>query len=1017
MRCGDGRREVSGTHEVEVPQRKFGTKSFFDNPTSEFIFNRDFSKDFYDMFREKLKDTFNEETMNSSMHEQGDKRRGLHGGLQLLLHKKGKYHLCQNGYGALEQTSRSEYDATRCDAIFLFCLALVTTNAICGYSTRSIYTEKLMTHDKKDNEIIRILPQSRIIHNRRYRHTKRTQWRAHSYLVIFLSNRESSEVRQKLNTSNVAKTGGTRTTTSCLKLAFVLIGILCVYETARQVERSPISIGNDLSNPMALRRNNYIGANNFTHYTRWQTNACSLDGKESRCFDPLHGTRIGEAANPGPYHFIDGAYNMLQSTDPDDSGNRDRGNIKLITTNVASLNPKVAVVAKWDADVTMMQETKATASALADLYQNFRDNNKQLVHGIPCKPVVKKAKTYAPIANGVAAKGGVAISIRQPRTLSPISPSQLTKELQSTGRWAEVMIPTKGSTNHMGAATVYGIPRAASDTRCYQENEIILSKAILRMIEAGDIPYILMGDININLADSEAIASAVQAGILVDVAFATRNGCEPSPTYRRSGPYEGMTEDEGNVSRIDVILANPVAAAAVTSFNYRWDLTVSDHVPLEVNLALGSFEKSTMAFDGPSPIKTDGIPDKVPDRIKEAAYDKAKQMTRDNLTHAIEQADVDLAHQAWSDTAELYIDILKGKDEQEAWNDIVARPRRCDPPNFACRRVAAPTNSLAEPTSLRQRQLYNLKNKCNEINAKMERWKRQSPSEHDLWGINAANAEEKRKTLDTWAKIKILGPKILGTAPGHERPEWESPTPSADDLSKIIGIVKATCHEEQLRKNQRIASERKAAIKWDLEKNHARRAFARIRADYRPPTVSTRDPESNGRFTFDQCRLHHLFTSDWKKIYRKHARSPPDINKFIDRYGKHIPNAPLPQDFEINETDLLEQAARMRPSGHGFDGWTVAAIKLLPIQAWRDRVVVEKMARCQRKFPQGYYHAPNVMLPKAEGDSPLKHRGITVFSVLHRCLGGAYWRKLQPWQEQWLPPTLHGARGGGRDFI
>ncbi len=43
----------------------------------------------------------------------------------------------------------------------------------------------------------------------------------------------------------------------------------------------------------------------------------------------------------------------------------------------------------------------------------------------------------------------------------------------------------------------------------------------------------------------------------------------------------------------------------------------------------------------------------------------------------------------------------------------------------------------------------------------------------------------------------------------------------------------------------------------------------------------------------------------------------------------------------------------------------------------------------------------------------MRHRGITIFSLLHRILGGAYWRKLQAWQASWAHPSLHGARKGG----
>ncbi len=180
-----------------------------------------------------------------------------------------------------------------------------------------------------------------------------------------------------------------------------------------------------------------------------------------------------------------------------------------------------------------------------------------------------------------------------------------------------------------------------------------------------------------------------------------------------------------------------------------------------------------------------------------------------------------------------------------------------------------------------------------------------------------------------------------------------------------------------------------------------------------PPTTSVRDPARGRTFTFDQRRIHELFAEDWGKVYRRHADSPPDVNDFLDKYGSHIPNVQLENTFILEGRDLWQQAQRMRSSSHGFDGWTVQAIKALTWELWEDRAEVERLAFELKRFPNAYTHAPNPMLPKDTGDTPLKHRGITVFSVLQRVLTGAYWSKLQPWQNQWIHGSLFGARKGG----
>ncbi len=195
--------------------------------------------------------------------------------------------------------------------------------------------------------------------------------------------------------------------------------------------------------------------------------------------------------------------------------------------------------------------------------------------------------------------------------------------------------------------------------------------------------------------------------------------------------------------------------------------------------------------------------------------------------------------------------------------------------------------------------------------------------------------------------------------------------------------------------------------------NHSRKAYARVKANYSPPTFSVRDPLDGNKFTFDQRKLHQLFIKDWEGVYRRHARNPPDANAFNARYGEHIPRVPLAQGFLLKGIDLHEQVKRMATSSPGFDGWTVEAVRSLTWQLWEDRARVERLAYNQGRFPTAYLHAPNAMLPKAEGDTPLRHRGITIFSILHRIVGGAYWVKLQAWQETWLHSSLHGARKGG----
>ena len=126
----------------------------------------------------------------------------------------------------------------------------------------------------------------------------------------------------------------------------------------------------------------------------------------------------------------------------------------------------------------------------------------------------------------------------------------------------------------------------------HRANEELLSDAIKRAVEAGDAPYLLCGDFNVDPRDSQAVAAAVNSSLLVDIGheWATtwvedENGevaKQPENTYHRDGPTEGLRGK--GATRIDTILASPTAANAIASFKPRWDLVEEAHVPLEIEV-------------------------------------------------------------------------------------------------------------------------------------------------------------------------------------------------------------------------------------------------------------------------------------------------------------------------------------------------------------------------------------------------------------------------------------------------
>ena len=223
------------------------------------------------------------------------------------------------------------------------------------------------------------------------------------------------------------------------------------------------------------------------------------------------------------------------------------------------------------------------------------------------------------------------------------------------------------------ACTVYLAP---AQTRKKKLNEEILSGAILKAIRAGTNPYLLCGDVNINPEDSPAIKAAVDAGLLVDVghAWAWETGGNkddpkkvPENTYHQDGPMPGMRGK--GATRIDVIPANPSAAAAITSFTPRWDLIEERHVPLQVDLHLHQLNDMEVQQETQGNVKCNIAAEETEVSTHEEDL-HAKNEQGYNLEEEINSKNLNEAHKTWNKLAEFCTMRVQGKSRHVAYEDI-----------------------------------------------------------------------------------------------------------------------------------------------------------------------------------------------------------------------------------------------------------------------------------------------------------------------------------------------------------
>ncbi len=518
--------------------------------------------------------------------------------------------------------------------------------------------------------------------------------------------------------------------------------------------------------------------------------------------------------------------------------------LSVITANVHSLNHRVEEVMTWDADVVLLQETKLTAHAIKDIQGVVKREGWTMVHGKPCPPGVggagqRKTRTSAVTE---ANRGGVAALVRAPKKPIAHPFNKHAQDLVESARWQRVKIPLAHGARCLTASTVYGISGANDDARKKRQNEDLIAAAINDALDAGDDPYLICGDANVDPEDSPSIAAAVEAGLLVDIGHAwaaTQSEDEhgnvvkiPDPTFSSHGPVPGMTGP--GVSRLDVILANPVAAAAVVNFVPRWDLVQVDHVPLQVIMKVRDLAATEVVHKAPEKILTDHLPPDWSAKWDEAV-DKAYSIYGNSFDAAVDNQRLDDAHEIWNYMAEAVIKIAAGGDPDQVRSDIQAAPIRGAPPRFIKRQRRKPVDRLGTPETFLQRQATNVRNRVNDLRNRLRK-SDAAKGTGTMWKVELEGKCDYDVEMTLWNTIEARSRRLLGIHRLEEivhydrdhLPDMESLNAIAAEMMKIhngIGVRKKTDRK----------AHKKSAEQWDWERNHGRRAYAQARLAYTPP--------------------------------------------------------------------------------------------------------------------------------------------------------------------------------------
>ena len=113
-----------------------------------------------------------------------------------------------------------------------------------------------------------------------------------------------------------------------------------------------------------------------------------------------------------------------------------------------------------------------------------------------------------------AARGGVTIKVRKGVPAKTAALDAETVVLRDQCRWEEVAIALGTGKQHINMACLYGYDGASSDPERYRLNEDLLARALLRQLEAGDMPYVICADLNVKPEESGVISNLITKDLL-----------------------------------------------------------------------------------------------------------------------------------------------------------------------------------------------------------------------------------------------------------------------------------------------------------------------------------------------------------------------------------------------------------------------------------------------------------------------------------------------------------------------
>ena len=657
------------------------------------------------------------------------------------------------------------------------------------------------------------------------------------------------------------------------------------------------------------------------------------------------------------------------------------GVLRVASANVTSLSTHLCDVADLKADVVALQETRVPDPSKGTLSSYFAAHGWSM-HWGKGMPKVKGANGYEQTRPGgvaVMAKEGLVAQVVQPKT-------KLEKKLHDSTRLVHVVLATSNGKTALHILCVYG--HSGMEVRV--QRETLLQEALDLAAGLGQVPVLLLGDLNTNPETSAVLSQACRVGGWTDAAVSyaelkqqeVRNTCWASK--------------EG--TRLDICLLNPCAAPALRSVEVaeKGEYGIPTHCPLFVDLDLAAFRRPKQICILPAPFP------KCKPTLGGAA---AREVLLDVLTAEKTKkgaTGAQLLRRASACSENFLKRVHVGQlGRQEAAYTGRAEGYHMQQSRVATKhRPASARGAGDKNTRAKDKLLGNLRTLILEGRHRLLESAPYPPTPNEEHAWDAA-----KKRLKGGGLPPGLEAALAGTT--SQLPDLETMEMALVALEGSQRGMFDALRDERLRTWK--ARMQKA---WTQE---AGIVFSYLADRFCAPTTFMR--REDGSFTACPKEADELLRSDtaWGGYFRKYATTPePRWDTFRQRYSDFLPDPAEMECKTITAEDVGTALAKMSTStSPGLHGWRVHELRQLPGDLLKLFAEVFNEVERSGEWPEQLMHAMICLIPKpGSSGEPLSQRPISITPVLYRVWAAIRVKPALKWLESIAPEDLHGCRPG-----